>query len=408
MDKLKGIFTPKQIDVLKSNSRILVLHGAKRAGKTFILILKFLMLIKKFKNKGYKFIIGGASLAAIKTNILDDLEKLLGQPIKISKYNTFNLFGNVVLVREGANSDSWKRVRGFTAYGCLLNEGTALHQTFIQECISRCSGEGARIFIDTNPENPNHFIKKEYIDKDGQKLKDGKINIQAIHFKLEDNTFIDEEYKESIKLSTPSGMFYERDILGIWVSGEGIVYKDFSKEENVISFESFRKKQIKRRFVGLDWGYQHFGAIVVIAEDFQGNLYLEKEIAKQHQQIEFWEEKLLEIKKEYGDILIYCDTARTDYVDRLALKGFNLGLTNKSVLEGISMIAGMIKRRTFKVVDGACPRFMEEIFQYSWDSKNGNVVKVNDDVLDAIRYAIYSTFRTPKIEKIRNYNYLGV
>lgn len=211
---INDIFTEKQIKALKSNAKILVLHGAKRTGKTYILIIKFLQLVSSMKNKGRKFIIGGASKATIQANILDDMSAIIGKDIKLSQDNTFKLFGNKILVRAGANSDSWKGVRGFTAYGALLNEGTALHDKFIKEAISRCSGEGSEIYIDTNPENPAHPVKKDYIDKTGDKLENGRLNIEAIHFRLDDNTFLDKEYVEFIKKTTPSGMFYDRDIEG--------------------------------------------------------------------------------------------------------------------------------------------------------------------------------------------------
>ena len=102
----------------------------------------------------------------------------------------------------------------FTSYGAFLNEATTLHDSFVKECISRCSGEGARIYMDTNPENPMHTVKTDYIDKSGQRLDNGQLNIQSFQFTLYDNTFLNKEYVKSIEASTPSGMFYDRDILG--------------------------------------------------------------------------------------------------------------------------------------------------------------------------------------------------
>ena len=106
---IEDVFTDKQIKALKNNARILVLHGAKRTGKTYVLIVKFLMLVAKFRNKGYKFIIGGATSSTIRANILDDMEKIIEKEIKLDVYKSFELFGNKILVRAGANSDpvSW-------------------------------------------------------------------------------------------------------------------------------------------------------------------------------------------------------------------------------------------------------------------------------------------------------------
>ncbi|QXN67720.1 hypothetical protein [Mycolicibacterium phage J1] len=165
--------TSKQKEVFNcfryENPKILICSGAKRAGKTFVLNLIYLTHIAKYKNMGLAFIIGGATQASIRRNILDDLEKILGKELKLDKSNAVEIFGNKIYCFDGANADSWKKVRGFTAAGALLNEATALHDTFVKEVISRCSYEGARIFMDTNPENPAHTVKKDYIDKSGQR-----------------------------------------------------------------------------------------------------------------------------------------------------------------------------------------------------------------------------------------------
>lgn len=66
--------------------------------------------------------------------------------------------------------------------GALLNEGTALHDSFLKEVISRCSYMGARVLINTNSENPAHLVKTVYINKNGQILDSGRINIREYHF----------------------------------------------------------------------------------------------------------------------------------------------------------------------------------------------------------------------------------
>ena len=136
--------------VINENPKILVLSGAKRAGKTYIMIYCFLRHVAKYENKGYKFILGGTTQASLRRNVLDDLEKILGRDIKLAKDNHFRLFGNKIYCFDGATSDSYKKVRGFTSYGAFLNEATTLHDTFVKECITRCSGDGARIFLEAN------------------------------------------------------------------------------------------------------------------------------------------------------------------------------------------------------------------------------------------------------------------
>ena len=128
--------TSKQLEVVKcfeiERPKILACSGAKRAGKTWILIYCFLRHIAEYENKGYSFILGGTNQASIRRNVLNDLEMIIGHEINLSKDNHFEIFGTKIYCFEGANADSYKKVRGFTSYGAFLNEATTLHNTFIK------------------------------------------------------------------------------------------------------------------------------------------------------------------------------------------------------------------------------------------------------------------------------------
>ena len=402
------MFTKKQNEVyqcfLKENPKILLCSGAKRAGKTFVMTFIFLNHIVKYKDQALSFILGGATQASIRRNVLDDMETILGKSLKLDKTNAVEVFGNKIYCFDGANADSWKKVRGFTAAGAFLNEGTALHDSFVKEVISRCSYEGARIFIDTNPENPAHSVKKDYIDKDGQRLEDGQLNIKAFHFTLFDNTQLNKEYVESIVASTPSGMFTERDILGRWVSAEGVVYPDFNHNKHYVDSSKF--KYVKY-FAGVDWGYEHYGSIVVCGETEDGKVVVVEEVAKKHKEIEYWSKEAQRIKEQYGNINFYCDTARTEHIDRLKRDGIRALYADKSVLSGIEQVARRFKNGTL-FIDESVERFREEINMYVWNERTGEPVKLYDDVLDALRYAIYTEYKDKGKLKTINKNKLGL
>ena len=380
------------IDCIKNdNPKILICSGAKRAGKTWILIYAFIAHIAKYENKGYSFILGGTNQASIRRNVLNDLEDILGHEIKLTKDNHFKLFGNKVYVFDGANADSYKKMRGFTSYGAFLNEATTLHDSFVKEAISRCSGEGARIYMDTNPENPTHTVKTDYVDKDGQKLSNGQLNIKAFNFTLYDNTFLNKEYIESIEASTPTGMFYDRDILGVWVASEGVVYKDFNKDIHYI--KDLNNIDIVKYFCGVDFGWEHFGSMVVVGKDINNNYYLIKEYAYQHKDIEEWINIAKDIKVQYGNINFYCDHARPDYIDKLRRNNIRAINANKNVLEGISTIATLFKTNKLLVLEDKVNLFKKEIYNYVWAKGKDEPIKQNDDVLDSLRYAIYTDIK---------------
>ena len=113
---INNIYTTKQLEVLKNSvneePKILVCSGAKRAGKTFVMIQAFILHMLGYKNKGVSFIIGGATMANIHRNVLMDMEKLLNIDIKLNNKGGFELWGNMVYCFGGANSDAWKSPRG--------------------------------------------------------------------------------------------------------------------------------------------------------------------------------------------------------------------------------------------------------------------------------------------------------
>lgn len=323
---LSDLYTPKQLDTFRfavnSDYFMLINHGAKRTGKTVLdndLFLYELRRIKKIAAaqgvENPQYILAGADLGALNRNVLIELSNKYGIEFHFDKFNRFKLFGVQVCCFGHSKINDLGRIRGMTAYGAYINEGTMAKQEVFDEIKSRCSGNGARMLIDTNPDNPEHWLKKDFIDK-----ADGRI-IKAVQYRLDDNTFLSERYKQNMKETTPSGMFYDRNINGMWVMGEGAVYRDFNAKVHYISREELQKVNFVKYIAGVDWGYEHFGAIVLLGKDDKGCYYLIREIARQFEEIDFWLEQAQKIKTEYGNIPFYCDSARPEYVKKFKQNG---------------------------------------------------------------------------------------
>lgn len=389
--KLDKLYHKKQQEVLNfavnNDFFMLINHGAKRTGKTILnndLFLIELRRVRKIaKEDGVKepqYILAGADLGALQRNVLNELSNKYEIEFKFDKHNRCKLFGVLVCCFGHSKINDLSRIRGMTAYGAYINEGTMANQEVFNEIKSRCSGNGARILIDTNPDQPEHWLKADYINK-----ADGKL-IQEYSYELDDNTFLTDRYRENIKASTPTGMFYDRDILGQWVSAEGIVYRDFNSKKHYVN----EIPEMIRYFAGVDWGYEHFGCIVVIGEDVEGKFYLVEEHAKRHKEIDYWVDTANLYKVKYGDIPFYCDTARPEHIVRFKREKIKSKNASKRVLSGIEEVAKLFKKDGFFIFEKAANRFKKEIFMYAWNEKTGDPIKEWDDCMDAIRYAIYS------------------
>ena len=399
---ITDLYHEKQIKVLKyamnEDYFMLINHGAKRTGKTILNNDLFLFELRRVRDIANKlniplpqYILAGADLGAVQRNVLNELTNKYEIEFKFDKHNRFILFGVQVCCFGHSKINDMGRIRGMTSYGAYINEGTMANEEVFNEIKARCSGEGARILVDTNPDQPEHWLKTNYIDK-----ADGKV-IQSYHFKLDDNTFLTERYKENIKAATPTGMFYDRDIEGLWVSAEGIVYKDFRKEIHYIKSKDLKDINFVKYFAGVDWGYEHPGAIVVLGKDDKGDIYLLEEHSKKHEEREYWVNIAKEIKSRYGNISFYCDTARPEYIKRFKKENIKAKNADKAVLAGIGEVGRLIKSEKLKVVEDKVELFKKEIFMYSWNKTTGEPIKVWDDVLDAVRYAIYTESISKKI-----------
>ena len=401
MMNLSNIYTPKQIEILKACRTtdwfMLVNHGAKRSGKTQLdndLFLQELMRVKGIANTlgidTPQYILAGYTLGNIQDNILTELSNKYGFEFKFDKFNNFTLFGVKVIQTSHGSLSGLGRIRGMTAFGAYINEASLANQEVFDEIKARCSGSGARIIADTNPDHPEHWLLNDYIKPQA----DG---VLSFHFRLDDNTFLNERYVREIKATTPRGMFYDRGINGAWVSGDGVVYPDFDKNVHVITLDQAKRIVFDRYLAGVDWGWEHFGAIVVIGVKGD-SYYVIEEYAAQHKYIGEWINVAKGIIRRYGNIPFYCDPARTEHIAAFQNAGIRAFLANNRVLSGIEEVATLMTNKQFFIVYDQCPRFREEIYKYIWKNNTGEPLKENDDVLCAIRYGIHSDKTVSTIE----------
>lgn len=390
---LSNIYTPKQIEILKACRNtdwfMLINHGAKRSGKTQLDNDLFLAELRKVRKTADEmgidtpqYILAGYSMGNIQDNILTELSNKYGFEFKFDKYNNFNLFGVKVVQTSHGSISGLGRIRGMTAFGAYINEASLANQEVFDEIKARCSGKNARIIADTNPDHPEHWLLKDYINSSAS-------GIMSNHFRLDDNTFLDTRYVKQIKETTPLGIFYDRGVEGLWVSGEGVVYPDFDREKHSITAEQAKGLRFDRVFAGVDWGWEHWGAIVVIGVTGKRYCIIE-EHAAQHRFIDDWILAARDIIARHGNISFYCDPARTEHVAAFQKAGIRAYLANNRVLSGIEAVATLMKNDLFRIVYDECPRFRDEIYKYIWKKNSGEPLKENDDVLCAIRYGIYS------------------
>lgn len=387
--------TNKQIEVLKSylndDWKYMILSGAVRSGKTFIDNYIFMLELRRVHKMALKdgttnpkYILAGYSNGTIYNNVISELENTFGIEVNYDRRGHFHLFGVEIVPAYTGSVRGIGGIRGMTSYGAYVNEASLATEGVFQEIVQRCSKEGARVIADTNPDNPNHWLKKDYIDN-----KNPEARIISFHFTLDDNTFLPQDYVKALKAATPSGMFYDRSILGLWVTADGIVYRDFDQRKMVIP--KAKLPHIVKYYCGVDWGFEHKGVITVWGDDAKGNVYMIEEHTSQFKYISYWINVAKKIQEKYGKgITFWVDSARPDNYSEFLRAGINARNADKDRMAGVERVAEYMKLGKFFAVQDNMDQFINEVYQYVWDENTGEPKKDNDDVMDSMRYAIFN------------------
>lgn len=395
-------FSPKQeqaLLLLKSGGlkRLNVFEGSVRSGKTYISMIMWGLWVAGSR-KGAAYLMCGKTLGTLKRNVLEPMREIFGSCFSYSvPKKEGELFGRKIYLEGAANAQSEGKIRGMTLKGAYCDELTLFPEEFFVMLLSRLSESGAKLFATTNPDGPNHWVKRDYLDNKA-------IDLLSLKFRLEDNIFLPEKYIEQLK-NEFTGVFYQRFILGDWVAAEGRIYENFS-QKNIISIGELREKTaqnpIVHSVIGVDYGgsgsssaFAHVGfdagfKNVYVLSEFYDNKNRSAECL-----IDSFKKFVTAEKAKYPTLTTaYCDSA-----EQLLLKSFRAAVKievknalKKQIGTRINMLSRLISAERFFVLD-ECPHTIDAIRSALWDDrdlhKNSRLDNgtTNIDSLDALEYA---------------------
>ena len=335
----------------------------------------------------------GVNRETIQRNVLLELYKFLGFPPPSSKTNEAKLYGRQIYFVGAHDEGSVRRIQGATLAAAYTDEATCIPAPFWRMLLSRLSVSGAQLFATCNPEGPAHWLKKEFIDREGE--------LDLIHwdFTLDDNPSLDPKYKESLKLEY-QGMWYKRYILGEWAVAHGLVYDGWDHDniyENPMEPPNYY-------VVGLDYGTTNAtaGVLLAVSPKRWPQLRVESEFYYDSAKMgrsKADDELAQDIKAWIGwrnISAMYVDPAAASFKIALRNEGFPVLDANNDVIPGIRTVSKFISNKSL-VVQKGCKTLIEHIQSYAWDPKAADrgedkPIKINDHVLDALRYGCYSAF----------------
>ena len=387
----------KQLDfIVNSTARINIADGAIRSGKTHVFNLRWLEEIMTAPPG--PFLMAGKTIRTLERNVLkaqNGLFDLLGEGNY--KYNGSTgelIIGDRKIYCVGASDErSENKIRGMTLVSALCDEVTLFPQSFIEQLIGRCSIKGGHLFWNCNPDSPYHFIKQDYLDN-----PDMKGLVKHWRFLMDDNPYLttfNPEYIQQAK-NTFKGVFYKRNVLGEWANAEGLVYPHFDEEVHVIGDEELPKK-FDRIHVGIDYGTVHPTTFTMVGQKGD-NYYVIKEYCESGRRNTQLVSDLCGFIEGYKINGITCDSAAASFILELKSKKIYTRDCVKAVEDGISYISSLLGDRRL-YVHSSCKNLIKEFYSYSWDEKKSQtsgkdvVIKLNDDVLDSLRYCMMTFYR---------------
>lgn len=410
--------TQKALNSINNTGYLNVWEGSVRSSKTFTSEIAWWKYVVESPEK--VFLMSGKTNATLYKNVLAGDYGLINLLGNLCEYKHDNAGNRILAIKTtdgdekicycvGGNDErSYTKIRGLTIGGWYADEINLQPRSFIEECFRRSIvSKDRKNFWTLNPDNPNHFIYKDYIDKYEKEQLPG---FYLWKFYLDDNLAISEERKEELKRQY-TGVFYDRYILGKRCLAEGVVYDMFNLNIHTYDLElSSRLKKDSDRYIGIDYGTTNPCRFLEIFDD--GNdIWIDneydwdsKEQQKQKTDRQYLED-MREFAKDKNAILIIDPSAESFRVELLN-DMFFVKTANNDVLDGIRTVANLLSQGKIHI-HTRCKKLIAEFGNYIWDEKAAlrgveKPVKDNDHSLDALRYVLYTclpSWRTGVVKK---------
>ncbi|MGN0468800.1 MAG: PBSX family phage terminase large subunit [Acutalibacteraceae bacterium] len=399
-------FSKKQLTVLSwwheksefSSYDGIICDGAVRSGKTTCMSLSF-VLWAFYEFDDCNFALCAKTITSLRRNILTSLlenlrsigfvcEEKISQNLvtikKGKKTNRFYLFG-------GRDESSAALIQGITLTGVLFDEAALMPRSFIEQAVARCSPEKAKFWFNCNPETPYHWFYEEWIKKAEEK------NCLYLSFRMTDNPSLSKKViKRYEKLY--SGAFYERYVLGKWVSVQGLVYPQAADGKYTLMPP---QKEASRYLISCDYGTVNpFSAGLWGEHDGhwfrqQEYYFSSKREGRQQTDEEYYTElEKLAAGKKIEAVIV--DPSAASFIECIRRHGkFKAVAAKNDVVYGIHAVSEAFESGKI-FISPVCRDTLREFGLYRWEENAAKdcVKKENDHAMDDIRYFVSTYLRT--------------
>ena len=385
------MISPKQKKILAfpySKYDAIICDGAVRSGKTSLMMWAFVSwAMENFS--GQSFGICGKTVDSCTKNIIVPFTVMT---LAKEKYTLrWRSSHKILEVRRGAvtnyfevfggkDESSYTLIQGRTLAGVLLDEVVLMPRSFVEQALTRCSVDGAKLWFSCNPDNPMHWFYTDWIKRARER------NALYLHFEMTDNPGLSQKTLERYQTMF-SGVFYDRYVRGKWCVAEGLVY-DFGEDQITDDIP-----QGGEYYISVDYGTLNpfsaglwcidGGKAVRIAE-----YYYSGRDSKVQKTDEDYCDAIIELAGNKPVRHVIIDPSAASFITALRRRGnFSVREAKNDVLDGIRLTYRMLKNGQIKIHKN-CKDAIREFGLYRWDDKSttDKPIKENDHAMDDIRY----------------------
>lgn len=415
-DKMKDIYD----HLMNKETMFLLLHGRVRSGKSFWANYCALRYIKEKVPSPANILVTGRTSGSAKQNALSEWVKVLGVEEFIKKNDVNGEYyiiplpgyeGKKIYIRGSDTERSKEKIQGQTIDFWYCDERVNHNESFFKMRLTRLSQPHSKAIFTCNPGSPFHFIKQEFLNEEEKGLID---NFKSWSFLMTENPSLLPSYIKGME-QTMKGVDYDRNIKGLWVLSDGLVYDSFNKVKHVLKHSKEMIDKIKKQgtlYIGIDWGTQNATTFLKFAKVGE-KFYLLEEYY--HSGRSSTNQKSTSVYAQDLKDFIGDDIIKAVYIDpsraRLKVDVLKVGIKKvvnrkNDVLKGIAETHNHLHESNLLIFE-RCKKTIEELQTYSWDPKsikNGEdkPLKENDHCMDRLRYTI---FTTPKIKMSKGFAY---
>jgi PBSX family phage terminase large subunit len=267
----RGIKDPWQKKALNDCSKVLLLTGSAGGGKSRVAREKVHAFCHRYP--GARALVIRESKGALQISVIRPmLEDTIGDDPRC----TYRKQDGVIEYANGSQisfhgvhqEDDAQRLRSVEADLIWVEEANKISEDDFTEVLRCLRGKAApwrQIILSTNPDAPNHWIKRRMIDG-------GEASVY--YSGASDNANNPSDYLETLEVMT--GLKRQRLKEGRWVQAEGVVYEEYDPETHLQ--DAFPIPAHWRRYIAIDFGHTKPFTAQWWAEDGDGRLYLYREL----------------------------------------------------------------------------------------------------------------------------------